>query len=1697
MLTCKYTLLDKDKQSIIGEFDTEAQLDDFLIKQDECNNNNQNISDIVFSRSAPNLKAQQILEEQAVISKELEEKRLLWSKAIKNAVDDDSEIILMADPPYIGVTKFLDGRRNNEGDLLTPEFISENYWGNRKSHWTSQIPAGQSIKDMFNAQEIKLLADGNTDEERYQNFLQSRTSNGTYQPLTQQEADNFQKTILKKWAFINTRGTAIHFVMQQYFSPLIGADGKPLTKNGRVFRVFDLTNSPQTLSGVNFPSITDYINRKISTDLKSQMGRKFSPDLITPELLQNALNFAEQFHEHIKKVLGQTEDLDFFPEFKITGDLHTTQGPPKLMGIIDLLVLDNKGVAHIFDYKCSDKKYSDFSEAKKRGFYYQQAIYNRLLNQHGLNTYNNNIRIVPIALDNFRGENIEYTLSDPDKVDFTFDNKLYYPPQMSVNIRPDITSVNSKGESRILDNIDEFLPESTVTNIASDKAVEFVTTMMGRFFPDYSGGKEINEDLIEQEIKDAGGFERDSEGKYSFEVSAYKKLSFDDPKKLLDAVIKERKYQQLRKSQLASTTISALEYAQKNNTKDIQDIIKNIDTRFIQDKNAYQGWFRNYLQKYCNSDWQILSSESARFFGLILLRNTVNNQIDVIKLSASSLKRIRNIDKSNKNVNIDRAFEDDITENQNTNSRILQDAEGNRELIETMLFLNTVPALFSGTYNNGVVGNIEVINPFRGEGIAASNEELLYSLNKLSQHAEWTEANNIANGNIKFGSKWQLFRNELQTALNNSIGFQLSNTEYFQQAQNDIQTTVTGDNNKDAKINILLRVIKGLEDAYNINQLSANQLNSETNLSPAYRLYYDSLITLGELRGLNFRQQLKESAKWIENGLSNILANGIGGIYVDNPGNLISETLNSITKLHTQALQNNRQDMVGPTAKIRDLTERLKKEKNFGYITSLVQNDIDLYKNMYETTANGDLRFVNVNKLSGVEKEYLQYALRLINRDRYPNYTEASLDSMEQNDDIDYYRVPLCRAESRANQRDAGLKEKRNPDTGEMESYSSSLWQSFVDTLKAFSFKNAFKEMQEKINGIFTEDDTAYNNAAKLFDLTTSFDRNEPNASGNLQDRLDNIATKGTGYFEQNLETLTLKHVFAYSTKKRINEIMPTVKAGMAFLINMGNTQNTNFTNDLEYYENYIRNKIKGQPLENDPILGNSKGAQGVKATAAKIRSAASFLALGLNPIQWFYQRLQGIWTDIALIIRKPDGNPAFTFKNMVDAYKTVNKDLFHYSDKPTKCQLINELYGINDMDMNQYADKLRTDKHGLFHINELAFKFTSRPDFYNRMTIILAQMKEQGVWDALEVKDNKLVYNWKKDKRFSAYANNETSNPDYIKQKSLYLAIAQQFVAEGVQNPDGSLFEIGQPLPYAYTNREMESMKSLCDTIYGYYSHEKKSMIHSTFLGSLFMQMRTYWSGKKNQYMLKGGVRLRGHWEQLKDSDGNLLYYQTDADGNLDRDVPPVPKEQVKNQQMLIPFTQWKGQWEEGIVQTFANTLRALHRDDAVDWYNPYTWVYGYNKYLDTLDPSMRATYRQNLRQLWVDLIGTLLLGSLIGGILSEKDKDLIKEAKDSGDLTDAMLASISHIGVRSWVNSAADFNALNNVISPALDWKPYCFQSIGNLAQRTFNTFTGDQSAYNNIINSFSATKAIQPVFTYIAPDGGYIFPQDEDQQ
>nr|DAR76421.1 MAG TPA: hypothetical protein [Caudoviricetes sp.] len=124
----------------------------------------------------------------------------------------------------------------------------------------------------------------------------------------------------------------------------------------------------------------------------------------------------------------------------------------------------------------------------------------------------------------------------------------------------------------------------------------------------------------------------------------------------------------------------------------------------------------------------------------------------------------------------------------------------------------------------------------------------------------------------------------------------------------------------------------------------------------------------------------------------------------------------------------------------------------------------------------------------------------------------------------------------------------------------------------------------------------------------------------------------------------------------------------------------------------------------------------------------------------------------------------------MLKAIKIVYADLTHYSDTSTKVQLLNELYGVNDIDMNTYIERIQSTQGLLANIQNFAYKFTSRPDYYGRMSIIVAKMIADGTWDAYDVIDGKLVYNFKKDKRFSDIANGK-KNP---KQLALYYAIGK-----------------------------------------------------------------------------------------------------------------------------------------------------------------------------------------------------------------------------------------------------------------------------------------------------------------------------------
>ena len=145
-------------------------------------------------------------------------------------------------------------------------------------------------------------------------------------------------------------------------------------------------------------------------------------------------------------------------------------------------------------------------------------------------------------------------------------------------------------------------------------------------------------------------------------------------------------------------------------------------------------------------------------------------------------------------------------------------------------------------------------------------------------------------------------------------------------------------------------------------------------------------------------------------------------------------------------------------------------------------------------------------------------------------------------------------------------------------------------------------------------------------------------------------------------------------------------------------------------------------------------------------------------------------------------------------------------------------------------------------------FLTATAPDFMHRVSILVAKMMGDGCWEAHSLVDGKLVYDYKKDKRFEQYVNNNTEHKDYLKQKSLYEKMIEEFNKAGFKNAEGKPIQIGDDLPQAYTPTESQSIKNHADLLYGHYDESSRALISDTFIGSFVLQYKTYITAKFEQ---------------------------------------------------------------------------------------------------------------------------------------------------------------------------------------------------------------------------------------------------------
>lgn len=1599
MVSCTYYL----EGNFIGD---ELQLADFLLSKYKYKSK---FGDQVFKLTDRALSAKQKIEGE-IAQRGLEADYRLKQYVAKHGIDyDDLGRVINLEAPAMGTNKFLQKYVHTDGPMkghrILPEFIVEEYWKNKLAEWK---------KKNYTEDDKKLIIEieGNP------GFFDDM-GNLT---VTDDTMNEWKKVIQNKWDSQGKTGSSLHAISELFFGKTNGEYNFKLLEND--------------------PGLIDswYLNN--FKDARDEYNKMTYGDYVSYDQFKQMITMLTKFKAQLETQFG--DELTFYPEFTVASDLEQPfqyvnektkkqEECKEIIGIIDLLVVDKQGRIHIFDYKTSPKEYRDYSTAKERGFTYQLAVYDRILQHYGIYTGDGSTSIVPIKLDNFRFENGKWVF---DKISY----EITQNGESKVNVK----DLNIKGDMRIMNDLNEFMGHGVKLELYSENLLEKVQKALHELCPTYQQQKNMNDEELRKMIEDAGGFTPNKNGELIFQFH----YGFGEPIIVAaDETNKEAVMFQKVKNEIESWTQKKQSMVE-GFKDDFNAAVRN-KTNFtyrhakMGQKNQNSDYLSELITPYCTGDYDIIDNTAAMCLGMLMLQNKIDKTVTVLKLTGSKLDFQHEFVKGRTNMN--GKWAPDINEDSKDNSLMLKSINANIEALEAMLALQ-----FMDTNQNYNIREIKVINPREQRGQPVSNKELLYTYKTLVEHEHvlGTSENKFAGPEpkIKMLTEAEKLKNDFQQIIAKAgepTGFG-SNPDKFSEEiipeltrLNVLNWTV--DVSREKLYSELDDLRKRLEAAYPMQTKVVSRYLGNL-LKPETKLYNSIMQTMMELKGINIKQQIKDADNWLEN--MQVWKYGWEGVMMENNGNFKSPILNQLTKSVSNVYQKVKDRVNRENVKIRHLVADLKQEKNFGWIRSTVTgNQTNMYRDMTYVAADGDFLFVNPDTLSGASKRFLEYALDTINKNRYPTQSQETLDTWKRTNDVRYYRVPLMKASTGSQMSTNGILNTNK------------------ESLKKWRPKEALKDLEETMMGFFDENQSrAQDDQAKLYEMNNIFD----NGESEYRERM--LATKeGANRFEHNVERILLAHINAYELRNQMNKEMPIIKTSAIALAMQGagaNPETGNFNNLIDFIENYTKGIIKNQSI-NDPEM------RPLQAITGKVRKAASFIALAFSPLQFTYQTLESVWKACSLVLRKPDGTHAFTAKHMWDAAKYAYKDLAHYSDNPTKTQLLNESYGLNDMDANQFAERIGSD-HGIWtHFSDFAFRFASRGDYYSRSTIWGAQMRADGSWDAHEVVNGELIYHMDKDARYAALKNAPKGSEAYNQAYSRYLSALEQFKAEGVTNLDGSELKVGDNLPRAYTNKEAQSMKSIADSMYGYYNHETKSLMNSTYLGGLATQMKTYWSAKKNQYLAPGGVKLLGKWEDYKE-DGQQLYYSVDERGEIDLSKPFTREGEPGCSGVKVK--KWKGQWQEGIILTYYKLFSGLFKGNFKE-----TWDNMWN----AEDANLRTAYRSNIKHLVIDLFFVAIVANLFAAAFDPWEKDEKKKFyADQGDMEQASkYAAVKFLG-DTVKHSFFDFNAINSIFSPTMDWQPFAFSSLERLASSAMKCFTGDQSFSSTIANSTAVTRQTKPI-------------------
>ncbi|MCD8207239.1 MAG: hypothetical protein LUD72_04795, partial [Bacteroidales bacterium] len=1320
------------------------------------------------------------------------------------------------------------------------------------------------------------------------------------------------------------------------------------------------------------------------------------------------------------------KNLNFEAEIRpdITGE------PKKLFGHIDYLIVTDSGEVEVFNVKASVEPYEQWAAAKKEKYRYEMALLKRMLAYHGVDARKIRVNIIPVQ--------IKYNSSFTAITDIDATHSAI-----------PIDTWDSSYTFQHYDQVASNFVDSNVdmSGVSSPELMMEVSKQLNFIFP----GKDVMAYGITLTAKEWADLHW-KECQPEWEPGKGYKLTMPDTGEVLE----------LTDSRKGSNNAQFVKYIEEHielekdtesgylSATRVKNDLKDAFTRgsFISTtrggRSSYlEEQFSKYLADYTknpdgtyNYKWKVVDSEILDQANIIALKGP-GDQLDVYTLSPVSVEATYQFRPGRDNLL--GAYLNDL----NTENFTMKANYGNIEAIRTIAILNSIiPNL--GTVN---LGSLHVI----GLGPYQSKKGAYYEFSTLMP--QWDSVVRVVNRETAGRSDIKNNFRDLKVAT-------IAPEEGLRQTWEDI-----ADNHVGVSLNNLetvRQIIEGHTTAGGVNQVGLMDIQTVEGKIEKLELLIDELRKLAADRNLplsrpsdmrniaragnnNFDKAIARLFIAAEHALTcyygdtvvdnetissleeyGITPTSIGNSSARRVGFLVQKTIDIVRNKIIEIF------MSGPRKLLMDYY------KACGYTNAqnaLIGNQARVFRNLYQLDENGVNTFLFKNpynpnsSLQSHERTFLKGMLYELYKIRCRmNGTPPAIKGPEdkvlyESLPANYLFVPLQKA-SKATMR-GDIKRRATQ-------FGKDFHRIFTDP------KGYAEELRGYLdNKIVEERDTAIDQMRTYNKYTRS--------ETNIENRSTMISERGVQYWETNLENIYIEFMAQQVQCEENNKLLMRLRGieldltlrGIEETGTYDSAKNSEINKIIKYIDDFITLNVYNKSIMEKPM-------QKVDAWIQPFRRLVSEIYIAANPVGFFRDVMQGIEENflMAAIKYQTDVNA----KDVAFGYKEVFKEGSTNMMTMSRLNQFNIKYGFSNFDAAKVADRLKTGRGGVLNAENWAYWTLRAPDYLNRMVLFIARMHHDGTYNAYSLnEDGRLVYDWRKDERFSALAKNDTSDPKYKEQRSLYMSMIRAFNMENTTRQ----LAYTDDLPDAYTAEQIRSIKTLGESIYGAYDQSAKAKYENCAIGRNFMFFSTWMNGMVNTYWKKPQVsQSELNLEQETDYNGNKLYFE--QNGNITTEDTGVPV--LKYVPVMV----------QGVLNTFGNAISELYHG-------------GWSNFSETWKKDIwgNPINRRNLKRAMTDLMVALML-TILFSYWATPEYKRHKQEDDGKQIFTNMLVELVYKGGKASFDTFKGPVAVVQYLGESTNPATYTLQS--KIFNDGIDWVTGKKTTMQTIMGSQAFFRSMQ---------------------